>query len=573
MCAGSSTTLTASGGASYAWSSGEKTAAISKSTAGTYTVTVTNANNCSATASQTLTFLTPPVAVINGATSFCQGGSVALTAAGGASYAWSSGETTAAITKVTGGTFTVTVTGANGCTSTASQIVTATPLPNTTLTGPSSFCTNTNFSLIASGGNTYAWSSGENTASIIKTTAGTYTVTITGAGGCMAVQSQTVTSKAAPVASITGASGFCPSGSATFTAAGGASYAWASGETTAAVTKNVAGTYTVTVTAANGCNATASQVIVANTNPKVVVTESKKVFCQGDTALLTVSGGGTYLWDNGTTGSTVTVKASGTYKVTVTNAGGCTAIGSDSITVNPTPTAASSVSVVCSGSPATTFTAPAGAKYRWSSGDTTASVVVSNAGAYTVTVTSSMGCVGVIFDTLKVNAKPKAAFVVSIVNNKITFANNSTGGSRYQWFFGDPQASVSTQISPVFVYPSIGAFTATLIVTSDLGCSDTLTQSVNVVTSVQDIAKDLNVAVYPNPITNQVTVEFRNAHQVFGSLDELFITNLMGQRVYTEKLASDKTTINTSDWANGVYLLNAKVNGKTVSFSKVVKIN
>ena len=132
ICNGATATLTASGGTSYSWSSGETTAAITKGTAGTYTVTVTNANGCTDTEAATITVNTLPTAAItitdnsgiaNNDGIIFNGATATLTASGGTSYIWSSGETTAAITKGTAGTYTVTVTDANGCANEASAEV------------------------------------------------------------------------------------------------------------------------------------------------------------------------------------------------------------------------------------------------------------------------------------------------------------------------------------------------------------------------------------------------------------------------------------------------------------------
>lgn len=127
FCAGGSVTLTATGGGTYARSTGATTAAITTSTAGTYTVTVTGANGCTAIASQVVTVNAAPTADITGATTFCPGTSVTLTAMGGGTYAWSTGATTAAISVTTASTYTVTVTSANGCTATASHVLTGNP--------------------------------------------------------------------------------------------------------------------------------------------------------------------------------------------------------------------------------------------------------------------------------------------------------------------------------------------------------------------------------------------------------------------------------------------------------------
>ena len=130
FCVGGSVILTASGGVSYAWSNSATTAAITVSPTSntTYTVIVTNANGCTATASLTVTVSTIPVASISpvGATTICQGTGMTLTASGGTSYTWSNSSTTAAITVTPSATtnYTVTVTNAGGCTDTISKTVT-----------------------------------------------------------------------------------------------------------------------------------------------------------------------------------------------------------------------------------------------------------------------------------------------------------------------------------------------------------------------------------------------------------------------------------------------------------------
>jgi hypothetical protein len=121
FCAGGSVTLTASSGASYLWSTGATTSSIVANTSCSVSVTVTDANGCSATSTPTVvTANAIPTAGITagGPTTFCAGGSVTLTASGGASYLWSTGATTALIVASTSGSYSVTVTNANGCSAT-----------------------------------------------------------------------------------------------------------------------------------------------------------------------------------------------------------------------------------------------------------------------------------------------------------------------------------------------------------------------------------------------------------------------------------------------------------------------
>jgi large repetitive protein len=125
MCAGDSVTLIATNGATYSWSSGEKTAEITKNAAGTYTVTITDTGGCLSNATKTVIVNTRPTATITtvGESNINSGGSATLTASGGVSYAWASGDKTASITVNVAGTYTVTVTNANGCTAIATKTI------------------------------------------------------------------------------------------------------------------------------------------------------------------------------------------------------------------------------------------------------------------------------------------------------------------------------------------------------------------------------------------------------------------------------------------------------------------
>ncbi len=218
-CTVPSTILTATEGVSYAWSTGETTRSITVGIAGTYSVTVTPANGCQATASvETTMDNTGPVAAItnNSGTTVltCAVQAISVTATGGSTYSWSGGlgnNANASITEP--GTYTITVTSANGCSDMKSITVTqdnTVPVAGiTNNTGVTILtCTTPSISLTASGGQTYAWSSSQTTASIDVTTPATYTVTVTAANGCTSTESITITQDATtPVAAITNNTG------------------------------------------------------------------------------------------------------------------------------------------------------------------------------------------------------------------------------------------------------------------------------------------------------------------------------------------------------------------------------
>ncbi|MBU6342577.1 MAG: hypothetical protein KGS48_13870, partial [Bacteroidetes bacterium] len=184
ICFGASATLTATGGTSYAWSNGVNTAGntVSPASTTTYTVTVTNANGCTATASSTITVNPLPtpgttVAETSGTSNndgiICVGASASITATGGTSYAWSTGDNTATISVTPGATttYTVTVTNANNCTATVARtiIVNALPIPSIAYAPNDTVCVGVLTTLTASGGITYSWSTGANTAATTVT--------------------------------------------------------------------------------------------------------------------------------------------------------------------------------------------------------------------------------------------------------------------------------------------------------------------------------------------------------------------------------------------------------------------
>jgi hypothetical protein len=219
VCTGGSATLTANTGDTYAWSTGANTKAITVMPAAntTYTVTVT-IGGTPTTATATITVSALPTAGItvveNSGTpnngTICQGFTASLIGTGGTSYGWSTGASTTLLNVNSAGTYTVTVTNAAGCTNTASTTITVLPLPTPSIavTETSGFtandaiiCTGDNVTLTASGGGTYAWSNGGNSAAITVSPASntTYTVTVTGGNGCTATTSRTITVRPVPV--------------------------------------------------------------------------------------------------------------------------------------------------------------------------------------------------------------------------------------------------------------------------------------------------------------------------------------------------------------------------------------
>jgi hypothetical protein len=145
FCTGGSVDLASSAATGYSWSPGGATSqTITATTSGSYSVTISDGNGCTATSAATVVTVNtvPPAPVItpSGPTTFCDGGSVDLTSSSATGNNWSTTETSQTITVSTSGTITLTVT-ANGCTSPAtSQTITANPLPAVSLGSFADMC-------------------------------------------------------------------------------------------------------------------------------------------------------------------------------------------------------------------------------------------------------------------------------------------------------------------------------------------------------------------------------------------------------------------------------------------------
>lgn len=218
ICLGSSTPLSASGGTSYSWnpSVGLSNAAIANPvatpvTTTTYTVLVTNASGCTATDNVTVTVNQAPVADAGSAVSICNGASTTLSASGGSTYAWgpTTGLSNANIynpvaNPTTTTTYTVTVTNGNGCTDTDNVIVTILAAPLANAGADAAVCLGDNATLIATGGGSYSWNTGDTTATVVYTPSitTTYVMTVSYTNGCSSSDNVVVTVNSIPTVSV-----------------------------------------------------------------------------------------------------------------------------------------------------------------------------------------------------------------------------------------------------------------------------------------------------------------------------------------------------------------------------------
>ena len=414
----------------YLWQPGNQTtSSINSQPAGTYTITVTDSKTCQITSTYSITQPSAIVISLTQTNVSCFGGSngtITASPAGGTApytYLWApGGATTASRSGLTAGTYSVSITDALGCTAVGNTIITQPAVISTGLITTPKKCSYLNdgtASSTPSGGTapyTYLWApGGATTSGIINLATGTYTLTVNDSKGCTTVDYAVIGSPPPLTLSITSQTNVsCNGGSngiVTTAPSGGMgpyTYLWAPGGVTTLNRNNLqAGSYTITVTDHLGCIATKSVVI---TQPAVIVVykTSTNVSCNGGsngTATAGVVGGTapyTYLWAPGgaTTQSSGGLTA-GAYTVTVHDSKGCIATAPVMITqpialvINFT----GKTNVSCYGGSNGAVTAsPSGGTpgytYLWASGGAvTAGRSGLSVGTYTVTVRDTNSCI------------------------------------------------------------------------------------------------------------------------------------------------------------------------------------
>ena len=398
------------GGYSYLWSTGETDEVITVQQGGQYSVTVTDANGC--TAADTITGVsalpyTTTSAVITDATCGNSDGAIDLTVVG--SYntlVWQpTGATTEDITNIAAGFHVVTISNYAGCSRSDSFpvgefITTASTDASCNLNNGSATVTTYNMT-----NPVYTWSNGATTASITNVAAGTYTVTVVN-NGCTVIETVVINNAGAVTANIQPSAPCLP---AYLTAApmGGAApylFLWSDGSTNQSLTSPIVGTsYTVTITDANGCTDVATYVVPSF--PSMTATHTTTDATCGNkngTATIAITGGAApynYNWSTGV-GNVPTQNSlyAGQYSAVVTDNNGCT-IDVDPIIIGGQVAISVQVSLTHpisggnTGAIDITVSGATNPTYVWSNGAITEDLTNVPAGNYRVSITDALtGC-------------------------------------------------------------------------------------------------------------------------------------------------------------------------------------
>jgi trimeric autotransporter adhesin len=475
ICSGQNTQLCVpTGSVSYLWSTGATTNCITVTTAGTYAITTTEIGGCINICSKTVSAM--PACQITGISTICQGQtSQFCVPSGAASYLWSNAATTNCITVSIAGTYSVTVTEVNSCTSVCSKTLTVNALPVCTITGSNTICQGQTTQLCTpTGATSYAWSSGQTTNCITATAAGTYTVTITNSNGCTNICSKTLTSSAMPICTVTGNDVICQGQTTQLcTPTGAASYLWSNGATTNCITANAVGAFSVTITNAEGCSSICNKLVKSNLDASCPIT-GNDVICQGQSVQFCAPLGATsYLWSNGETTNCIMATTPGTYSVTATFANSCNSICTKVLTDMPSCSIIG-IAAICQGQSTQFCVPPSSAAYLWSNGATTNCITVNTAGVYSVTTTDGMGMTSMCSKTLVINPLPTCSIVGNATICPGETAQLCAPVGFYTYLWNNGVVSNCTTVSAAGTY--------SVTVTNASGCSSVCTKTLTIST-------------------------------------------------------------------------------------------
>ncbi|NPA67671.1 MAG: T9SS type A sorting domain-containing protein [Chlorobi bacterium] len=583
--------ITVSGGTipySFSWSNGETTEDISGLSAGIYTFTVTDNNNCS---------ISNDVEILNDAgdlrldsydktdeTCNNNNGAIDVTVSGGnapLNFLWNTGQTTEDIDNLNEGIYRLTITDADNCTLVTQDfyiINSSGDISITTedITDETCGLSNGAIDITAENGQApyeFAWSNGADTEDITNISAGNYSVTVTDNIGCTYSETFTINNITNGFeisdANITDESCGTSDGTIDITVSGGTtpySFSWSNGETTEDVSGLSAGTYTVTVSDNAGCSVTNSyDVMNVTTGLEITLIEKQDDYCNNHTGFINLNihdGEAPYtiIWSNGATTENINNLAAGTYTVNVTDNSGCATSSeyhiTNEINENLGITNIIVTDDVCNqGNGKIEFSplTPGTYTYKLNDANDTDTPVFENLNAddYVISVHDADGC-AVSED---VTVDNDAGFTAEAYSNPefcsgndgdiYIFVNPPNGDYSFSWDNGMSGEYISGL--------SAGTYTCTITDNSN-GCTDIITAEVE------------NQGWY----SVSATVTDETCGQADGAID----LSLVGSDGYTFNWSNGETTEDIENLSAGEYTCNiSDAYGCAVSITKTVENN
>ncbi|MEZ4781520.1 MAG: T9SS type A sorting domain-containing protein [Flavobacteriaceae bacterium] len=509
--------------------------------------------------------------------SILEGDSTTLSASGGNTYLWSTGETTQSITVNPNTTTTYSVTAfMNGCEDTDSVIVTVNAQVVANAGEDVTICENASTTLTASGGTDYLWNTGETTQSITvgPSTTTTYSVTVSNANSSD-TDSVIVTVNPNPTANAGVDVTISEGESVTLTASGGNNYIWSTGETTQNITVSPNATTTYTVIAIlNGCEDSDDVIVNVETDQVVANAGADVDICEGYSVTLTASGGTDYLWSTGETTQSIIVSPNSTttYTVIVSNE---SSSDTDDVTVdvNPVPEVTVSNDTTILEGNYITLSASGANNYEWSNGATQPNIAVSPSVTTTYVVT---GYINNCYDVKDVTVSVVEQVAVDAgedtsicLGDEITLTATASGAEDFLWNTGETTQSI-------IVSPNVDTMYTVIASNSMDSNADEIMVSVNICENEEIIPKDEDFSFIAY-IDSRVSDNILNI-KLTGLEDEcaLYLFDISGKLIHSDEFNGNDgqeviRTINTARISDGVYIIKVSDSDKEHSKSIVIK--
>lgn len=449
-CLNNNIVLSASGFNSYVWSTGATSSSITVLDSGLYFLNATGLSGCSALDSIYISYFPHTVLELGNDTSFCNSAiPLSIGANNFASYLWSTNDTIPFIDVNSTGSYSLTVVDSFFC----EQHDTIDILFNVAFVdlGPDTILCYGDQTILSapSGYSEYGWNTGDTTMTITTVNDGSYSVQVE-MNGCF--DQDTILVQWFPDVSVAlgNDTSICSGEQITLSIPGFETYSWSSTPIdTSQIFINTAGQYILTV-GNNGCfDSDTMNVFVSTLN---VDLGPDLIICQNDSVGIGVSGFDSYLWNTSDTTSSIWITSSGTFSLLVTDINGCSAADTVGITQSPPIVVdLGNDTTICEGDSITLITPLSFITYLWSDGSSGNTLVISQAGTYSVIVTDINNCtasdsLNLILNPLPVTSLP--AFVTCLTDSIVLDAG--IGADSYLWSNGSTLQTIHVTQTGVY---------------------------------------------------------------------------------------------------------------------------
>lgn len=466
FCSNVSTILSAPDlpGLSYQWSTGDTTRFVEVDSAFRLGLRVINEFGCFDTSSIQLDTLPLPRPAFTGNDYFCVGESTTLTANApqAQAFAWSTGDSVATLAVDMVGTYTVTITDANGCVGSGPISVTERQNPVPPIVGETMVCPEETITIRTTlGFASYNWSTGSTNTSTDFTGPGLLTLSVVDTFGCPGIDSIRIDTFTSPVPLITGDTAFCEGESGILIGElGYTSYEWPDGSVGTTYAVDSGGLVTLMVVDQNGCPGE-NTILVDERPAPVPAIDGATNFCANESTTFTAEAGFvSYVWSTGDNQAEVTIDQPGTYTVSVVDNVGCE--GSGQIVADTLPLPQPRIlggDFICEGGQRLLFTDQF-TEYRWSTGDSTGATQITMPGTYSVTVTDFLGCTNSVEKDIRSqpNPVPRIQGDNILCPGETTTLRTTEIFEFYEWSNGSFDSVITTGVQPEIWVSVIDSF-------------------------------------------------------------------------------------------------------------------